>query len=58
MITGVGTGWAFLANGLSFVAPLSCLLLMRPASCTPSSAPRAARASCARACTTSPAAPS
>ncbi|MEU6101526.1 MFS transporter [Streptomyces flaveolus] len=29
MITGVGTGWAFLANGLSFVAPLSCLLLMR-----------------------------
>jgi MFS family permease len=29
MITGVGTGWAFLANGLSFAAPLSCLLLMR-----------------------------
>ncbi|MFI8948162.1 MFS transporter [Streptomyces sp. NPDC053750] len=29
MITGVGTGWAFLANGLSFVAPLGCLLLMR-----------------------------
>lgn len=29
MITGVGTGWAFLANGLSFVAPLTCLLLMR-----------------------------
>ncbi|MET9255700.1 MFS transporter [Streptomyces sp. NPDC048182] len=30
MITGVGTGYAFLANGLSFVAPLGCLLLMRP----------------------------
>jgi MFS family permease len=30
MITGVGTGWAFLANGLSFVAPLVGLLMMRP----------------------------
>ncbi|MYU20355.1 MFS transporter [Streptomyces sp. SID8352] len=29
MITGVGTGWAFLANGLSFVAPLTGLLMMR-----------------------------
>ncbi len=29
MITGVGTGWAFLFNGLSFVAPLASLLLMR-----------------------------
>ncbi|MFC4505848.1 MULTISPECIES: MFS transporter [Streptomyces] len=29
MITGVGTGWAFLANGLSFVAPIAGLLLMR-----------------------------
>jgi len=29
MITGVGTGYAFLANGLSFVAPLAGLLLMR-----------------------------
>ncbi|MEU9730774.1 MFS transporter [Streptomyces sp. NPDC048002] len=29
MITGVGTGWAFLFNGLSFVAPISGLLLMR-----------------------------
>ncbi|MGW1953850.1 MFS transporter [Streptomyces sp. NPDC001920] len=29
MITGVGTGWAFLANGLSFVAPVAGLLLMR-----------------------------
>ncbi|MGW7817281.1 MFS transporter [Streptomyces puniciscabiei] len=29
MITGVGTGWAFLANGLSFVAPVTGLLLMR-----------------------------
>ncbi|MFD4600153.1 MFS transporter [Streptomyces sp. NPDC058464] len=29
MITGVGTGWAFLFNGLSFVAPLIGLLLMR-----------------------------
>ncbi|MEV5874201.1 MFS transporter [Streptomyces sp. NPDC052101] len=29
MITSVGTGWAFLANGLSFVAPITGLLLMR-----------------------------
>ncbi|WP_107469512.1 MFS transporter [Streptomyces mangrovisoli] len=29
LITGVGTGWAFLLNGLSFVAPLASLLLMR-----------------------------
>ncbi|WP_405536639.1 MFS transporter [Streptomyces sp. NBC_00075] len=29
LITGVGTGWAFLANGLSFVAPIAALLLMR-----------------------------
>ncbi|MEG3627412.1 MFS transporter [Streptomyces poriticola] len=29
MITGMGTGWAFLFNGLSFVAPLAGLLLMR-----------------------------
>ncbi len=29
MITGVGTGWAFLANGLSFVAPIAGLLMMR-----------------------------
>ncbi|MEQ8147474.1 MFS transporter [Streptomyces sp. OP7] len=29
LITGVGTGWAFLLNGLSFVAPLTGLMLMR-----------------------------
>jgi MFS family permease len=29
MITGVGTGYAFLFNGLSFVAPIVGLLLMR-----------------------------
>jgi MFS family permease len=29
MITGVGTGWAFLFNGLSFTAPIAGLLLMR-----------------------------
>lgn len=29
MITGVGTGWAFLFNGLSFVAPIVGLLMMR-----------------------------
>ncbi|MED7825249.1 MFS transporter [Streptomyces chiangmaiensis] len=29
MITGVGTGWAFLLNGLSFLAPIVGLLLMR-----------------------------
>ncbi|MBA2947181.1 MFS transporter [Streptomyces himalayensis] len=29
LITGVGTGWAFLLNGVSFVAPIAGLLLMR-----------------------------
>jgi MFS family permease len=29
MITGVGTGWAFLFNGLSFVATIGSLMLMR-----------------------------
>nr|WP_238431324.1 MFS transporter [Streptomyces cavernae] len=29
LITGVGTGWAFLFNGLSFIAPIAGLLLMR-----------------------------
>jgi MFS family permease len=29
LITGVGTGWAFLCNGLSFLAPIAGLLLMR-----------------------------
>lgn len=31
LITAVGSGWAFLINGLSFVAPLIGLLLMRTA---------------------------
>ncbi|MFF5158890.1 MFS transporter [Streptomyces sp. NPDC000348] len=29
LITGVGTGWAFLLNGLSFIAPLAGLTMMR-----------------------------
>ncbi|CAL9503238.1 MFS transporter [Streptomyces sp. enrichment culture] len=29
LITGVGTGWAFLLNGLSFIAPITGLLMMR-----------------------------
>ncbi|MFJ9429445.1 MFS transporter [Streptomyces sp. NPDC101490] len=29
LIAGVGSGWAFLLNGLSFIAPLISLLLMR-----------------------------
>ncbi|MFD7700176.1 MFS transporter [Streptomyces caelestis] len=29
LITGVGTGWAFLLNGLSFIAPLAGLMMMR-----------------------------
>ncbi|WP_128983988.1 MFS transporter [Streptomyces roseicoloratus] len=29
LIAGVGSGWAFLINGLSFLAPLTALLLMR-----------------------------
>ncbi|MEW2624917.1 MFS transporter [Streptomyces sp. NPDC048106] len=36
MITGVGTGWAFLANGLSFAAPITGLLLMRARELYPS----------------------
>ncbi|WP_303659573.1 MFS transporter [Streptantibioticus silvisoli] len=31
LITAVGSGWAFLINGLSFTAPLIGLLMMRPA---------------------------
>ncbi|MFD6417301.1 MFS transporter [Streptomyces sp. NPDC060194] len=31
MTAAVGPGWAFLANGLSFFAPLACLSLMRTA---------------------------
>lgn len=31
LITAVGSGWAFLLNGLSFAAPLVGLLMMRPA---------------------------
>ncbi|AWI29702.1 MFS transporter [Streptomyces tirandamycinicus] len=31
LITAVGSGWAFLLNGLSFLAPITGLLLMRPA---------------------------
>ncbi|MER8042050.1 MFS transporter [Streptomyces sp. NPDC094032] len=30
LIAGVGSGWAFLINGLSFLAPLVALWLMRP----------------------------
>ncbi|MGW2058945.1 MFS transporter [Streptomyces sp. NPDC001840] len=30
LITTVGSGWAFMLNGLSFLAPLAGLLLMRP----------------------------
>ncbi|MFD8015302.1 MFS transporter [Streptomyces sp. NPDC058955] len=30
LIAGVGSGWAFLINGLSFLAPLTALWLMRP----------------------------
>ncbi|UNO40404.1 MFS transporter [Streptomyces sp. MST-110588] len=29
LITAVGSGWAFLLNGLSFVAPVAALLMMR-----------------------------
>ncbi|MGP3922692.1 MFS transporter [Streptomyces sp. 8N616] len=29
LITAVGSGWAFLLNGLSFLAPLAALLMMR-----------------------------
>jgi MFS family permease len=42
LITAVGSGWAFLINGLSFLAPLAGLLLMRPAELH--RAPRAPRA--------------
>lgn len=36
LIAGVGTGWAFLLNGLSFVAVLASLLLLRGAELLPS----------------------
>jgi MFS family permease len=35
-ITGIGTGWVFVANGLSYVAVLVGLLMMRPAELWPS----------------------
>jgi MFS family permease len=36
LIAGVGTGWAFLLNGLSFVAVLASLMLLRGAELLPS----------------------
>lgn len=54
MITGVGTGWAFLANGLSFVAPLAGLLLMRDRELYAVERRRAARGRCGRGCGMSP----
>jgi MFS family permease len=41
-IAGVGTGWVFIANGLSYVAVLAGLMRMRPAELWPS--PRTPRA--------------
>ncbi|MDT0305410.1 MFS transporter [Streptomyces sp. DSM 44917] len=42
VITTVGSGWAFLYNGLSFLAPVLGLLMMRTAELTPAErAPRA-----------------
>ncbi|MDT0343241.1 MFS transporter [Streptomyces litchfieldiae] len=35
VITSVGVGWAFLANGLSFMAPITGLLLMRTSELSP-----------------------
>jgi MFS family permease len=35
LIASVGSGWAFLVNGLSFLAPLAALLLMRTAELHP-----------------------
>ncbi|WP_228974277.1 MFS transporter [Streptomyces sp. DH12] len=35
LIASVGSGWAFLVNGLSFLAPLTALLLMRTAELHP-----------------------
>lgn len=35
LITAVGSGWAFLLNGLSFLAPLAGLLLMRTSELQP-----------------------
>lgn len=42
LITAVGSGWAFLLNGLSFLAPIAGLLLMRTAELYPTTpVPRA-----------------
>ncbi|RBM17769.1 MFS transporter [Streptomyces sp. PT12] len=41
VITSVGSGWAFLYNGLSFIAPITGLLMMRTSELTPTErAPR------------------
>lgn len=49
LITTVGSGWAFLLNGLSFLAPLIGLLMMRTSSSTPPSGCPAPRDSCGKA---------
>ena len=58
LITTVGTGWAFLYNGLSFVAPIVGLLLMRTRELHPVRTAPEPRGSSARACAMWPGAPS
>ncbi|MER6912487.1 MFS transporter [Streptomyces sp. NPDC000594] len=43
LITAVGSGYAFLFNGLSFLAPIAALLLIRPAELTPTERPPRAK---------------
>ncbi|MBD3932992.1 MFS transporter [Streptomyces chumphonensis] len=43
LITAAGSGWAFLVNGLSFLAPIAALLLMRRADLSPAEPVRRAR---------------
>jgi MFS family permease len=43
MITAVGSGWAFLFNGLSFLAPITGLLLMRASELQPVDRPPRSR---------------
>ena len=49
LIDGIGTAWVFLGNAASFIAVIACLLLMRPASCSPLLASLASGATCAMA---------
>ena len=58
LLATVGFGWAFLADGLSYIAVLVALRRCAPASSARSAAMPGPRVRCARACATHAASPS